>query len=123
MVTGPKAENRSIRKSRSMGILWPGSTSSSRRMPGPIRRAVSFWGRSRNRLQLSTAGVAGPGIRRDDAKKLTLRLRRRQLHGFAAAAGADLVRVVEHELRLHLVGPVVHLGAQQEQHGLGIDQD
>src|SRR6185295_10846223 len=48
---------------------------------------------------------------------------RLQLHRLAAAAGGNLVRVVEHELRLHLVGLVVHLGAEQEQHGLGVDQD
>ena len=54
---------------------------------------------------------------------LPLILRSRQLHRFAAAAGAGLVRVVEDELRLHLVGLVVHLGAEQEQHRLGIDQD
>src|SRR5580658_2585303 len=45
-----------------------------------------------------------------------------QLHRFAAATGADLVRVVEDELRLHLVGLVVHLGAEQKQHRLGVDQ-
>src|SRR5207237_3474486 len=52
-----------------------------------------------------------------------LHLRRRQLHRFAAAAGGDLVGVVEDELGLHLVGLVVHLGAKQEQDRLGIDQD
>src|SRR3954454_22142005 len=76
IVTGPKSENRSIRKSRSM------------------RRPT-----------------------------LTSDLRRRQLHGLAAAAGRDLVRIVEDELGLHLVGLVVHLGAEQEQHRLGIDRD
>ena len=55
--------------------------------------------------------------------ELSLDLRGRQLHRLAAAAGAGLVRVVEDELGLHLVGLVVHLGAEQEQHGLGIDQD
>src|SRR5438105_11698397 len=75
IVTGPKSENRSIRKSRSM--------------------AMPRWSD----------------------------LRRHELHGFAATAGRDLVRIVEDELGLHLVGLVVHLGAEQEQHGLGIDQD
>src|SRR6202012_6273733 len=56
-------------------------------------------------------------------KKLAVDLRRRQLHRLAAAAGRNLVRVVEDELGLHLVGLVVHLGAEQEQHRLGIDQD
>src|SRR6201991_2747019 len=46
-----------------------------------------------------------------------------ELHRLAAAAGGNLVRVVEDELGLHLVGLVVHLGAEQEQHGLGVDQD
>src|SRR5262249_23214194 len=46
-----------------------------------------------------------------------------ELYGLAAAAGGNLVRVVEDELGLHLVGLVVHLGAEQEQHGLGVDQD
>src|SRR5664280_3791090 len=50
-------------------------------------------------------------------------LGRRELHGFAAAAGAGLVRIVEDELRRQLVGLVVHLGAEQEQHRLRIDQD
>src|SRR5437868_7316851 len=52
-----------------------------------------------------------------------LDLRRRQLHRLAAAASADLVGVVEDELGLHLVGLVVHLGAEQEQYGLGVDQN
>src|SRR3954454_1741752 len=52
-----------------------------------------------------------------------LDLRRRQLHRLAAAAGTDLVGVVEDELGLHLVRLVVHLGAEQEQHGLWVDQD
>src|SRR5690242_11215401 len=47
----------------------------------------------------------------------------RELDGFAAAAGRGLVRVVEHELRGHLVDLVIHLGAKQEQHGLRVDQD
>src|ERR1700761_827891 len=48
---------------------------------------------------------------------------RLELHGFAAAAGANLIRIVEDELGLHLVGLVVHLGAEQEQDRLGVDQD
>src|SRR5437879_13417028 len=75
IVTGPKSENRSIRKSRSM--------------------AMPRWSD----------------------------LRRHELHGFAANAGRDLVRIVEDELGLHLVGLVVRLGAEQERPGLGLDQD
>src|SRR6266481_531359 len=55
-------------------------------------------------------------------RKSAVHFRRRELHGFAAAAGADLVWVVEDELRRHLVDLVVHLGAEQKQHGLRIDQ-
>ena len=50
-------------------------------------------------------------------------LGRLELHRFAAAAGRGLVRVVEHELRRQLLGLVVHLGAEQEQHRLRVDQD
>jgi glutathione S-transferase len=46
-----------------------------------------------------------------------------ELDRFAAATGRGLVRIIEHELRRQLVDPVIHLGAQQEQHCLGIDQD
>src|SRR5712671_1694451 len=53
----------------------------------------------------------------------TLHLRRRQLHGFPATAGAGLIWIVEDELGLQLVGLVVHLGAEQEQHGFGINED
>ena len=72
--------------------------------------------------------VMGPRVRGDDAwlepcRILPIHLCSRQLHGFAAAAGAGLVRIVEDELRRHLVDLVVHLGAEQKQHGLGIDQD
>src|SRR3954462_7281771 len=49
--------------------------------------------------------------------------RRRQLHGFAAAAGRRLVRIVEHELRGELVGLEIHLGAEEKHHRLGIDED
>src|SRR5947209_8447935 len=41
---------------------------------------------------------------------------------FPAAAGRDLVRVVEHELGRELGRAEIHLGAEQEQHGLGVDQ-
>src|SRR6266508_4419729 len=55
--------------------------------------------------------------------RLGRRLRGRlELHRLAATAGRGLVRVVEDELRGELVGLVVHLGAEQEQHRLGIDE-
>src|SRR5258708_36197736 len=54
---------------------------------------------------------------------ISIDLRSRQLHRLAATAGTDLVGIVEDELGLHLVGLVVHLGTEQEQDGLGIDQD
>src|SRR5260221_2121299 len=41
-------------------------TSSSRRTPGPIRRAVSFGQFVRDLLQQQTTGIMGPGVRRDD---------------------------------------------------------
>src|SRR3954464_13271401 len=83
MVTGPKSENKSSRKSRSMSAN-----------------------------SASTAGAA-----------LTAGLRSRQLDRLPATASTGLVRVVEDELRRHLVDLVVHLGAQQEQHRFGIDED
>src|SRR5262245_7575294 len=48
---------------------------------------------------------------------------RLELYRFAAAAGRRLVRIVEYELRRELVGLIIHLGADQEQHRFGIDQD
>src|SRR5215475_11851874 len=47
---------------------------------------------------------------------------RRERDRFAAAAGRGLVRIVEHESGRQLVDLEVHLGAEQEEHGLGIDQ-
>src|SRR5450755_1881557 len=40
--------------------------SSSRRTPGPIRRAVAFGQFVRDLLQQQTTGIMGPGVRRDD---------------------------------------------------------
>ena len=45
------------------------------------------------------------------------------LHALAAAAGRGLVRIVEDEVRGQLVELVVHFRAQQEKHGLRIDQN
>src|SRR5207237_10228768 len=42
---------------------------------------------------------------------------------FAASAAALLVRIPEDEARLDLLLDVVHLGTQDEQRGLGIDQN
>src|SRR4051812_29173673 len=56
-------------------------------------------------------------------KILAVDLGWRELHGFATPAGRDLVRVVEDELSLHLFGLVVHFGAEQVQHRLGVDQN
>src|SRR5215813_12286364 len=48
--------------------------------------------------------------------------RRLELDRLATAARGSLVRVVEHELRGELVGLVIHLGADQEQDRLRVDQ-
>src|SRR5690349_24961081 len=53
----------------------------------------------------------------------TFGLGRREQHGFTAAAGRSLVRIVEHELRRYLADLPVHLGAEQEQHRLGVDHE
>src|SRR5262249_7410881 len=41
----------------------------------------------------------------------------------AAAAGAGLVRIVEHEARAHPVGAIVHFGTEQEHDGRRVDQE
>src|SRR5450759_645527 len=125
IATGPKSANRSIRKSRSIEYRshpYPSSRDSSVRAVALI---VAPSEPHRNRLVKRPAkgNSGGYGSRLTAGTTWWLDLRRRQLHGFAAATGAGLVRVVEDELRLHLVGLVIHLGAEQEQHGLGIDQD
>src|SRR3569832_283794 len=89
MVTGPKSENRSIRKSRSIAPPVPQN-----RLGRTATRAASAF----------------------DVGRL-------ELHRLAAAAGANLVRIVEDELSLHSVGLVIHLGAEQEQNRFGVDQD
>src|SRR5207237_2829710 len=48
---------------------------------------------------------------------------RRERDGFAAPAGGSLVRVVENELGRELVDLVVHLGTEQKQHGLRVDEN
>src|SRR5438105_6063943 len=121
IVTGPKSENKSIRKSRSM-------MASLRRQSLIVRSAScasrTMRPRSRPRPSFETPRKrAAPQMKPAHAGKEVSDLSGRQLHGFATAASAGLVRIVEDELRRHPVDLVVHLGAQQEQHGLGIDQD
>src|ERR1700733_14078123 len=93
IATGPKSANRSIRKSRSMR----GGSRLYEVVP-PCGGATRIW-------------------------RLAVNLRGRQLHRLAAAASAGLVRIIEDELRRHLVDLVVHLGTEQKQHSFGIDQD
>src|SRR5215471_10180487 len=88
IVTAPKSENRSARKSRSITSPCEETAHSEREEYAP---------------GLNLGGL--------------------QLHRFPTSAGADLVRIVEDELCLQLVGLVVHLGSEQEQHGLWIDQN
>src|SRR3954453_6359128 len=96
-------------------------------MPKPenIRRIVTGpksenkW--SRKSRSMALAQPARPCA--DASIGLAIHLRSRELDGLAAAASTGLVRVVEDELRRHLVDLVIHLGAQQKQHRLGIDQD
>src|SRR6266566_1245308 len=120
IVTGPKSENKSIRKSRSIdaslrrqSLIVRSASCASRTMRPRSRPRPSFETPRKRAAPQDEAGARGE----------VSDLSGRQLHGFAAAAGAGLVRVVEDELRRHLVDLVVHLGAQQEQHGLRIDQD
>src|SRR3979411_3266288 len=100
IVTGPKSENRSIRKSRSIMecqlydvILRceldgaPAPFGEPRRM---IEGIVAI-------LRDAAQERGSSGCRQRSGEK-TLDLRGRKLHRFAAAAGAGLVRVVEDEL-------------------------
>src|SRR5688572_6708884 len=90
----------------------------SRNTPAPLNMRRTVTGpKAENNSRMSSGSMDPAGsVRRRGI------LRRRQLHGLAAAAGGGLVRVVEHELRRELLGLVVHLGAEQEQHRLGVDQ-
>ena len=45
----------------------------------------------------------------------------RQSHRFPATAGRRLVGVFEGKLRRHFCALEIHLGAEQKQHGFGID--
>ena len=83
-------------------------------------------------LVLRRAEVMVPAKARTEAAHRLLELapqrlelvagRGREVHRFAAAARARLVRVGEHELGRELVGLVVHLGAEEVHDGLGVDQ-
>src|SRR5262245_44099587 len=96
--TGPKAENNSRMSSGDTASACPGKVGTG----FPIRTCA--------KSRIGWALLVGLGGRFE-------------LHRFAAAAGGGLVRIVEHELGGELVGLIVHLGAEQEQHRLGIDQD
>src|SRR3954468_14342604 len=120
MVTGPKSANRSVRKSRSMSPQPQRQSLMVRRRVSAVSNHAAPYLASGHPSRRARCALLRMRSRRAERG---LHLRRRQLHGLAAATGGNLVRVVEDELGLHLVGLVVHLGAEQEQHGLGIDQD
>src|SRR6185436_5844631 len=73
--------------------------------------------------------LAGPARNKTSARGARIvRLRRHQfatsyVEGFATAAAALLVRILEHEAGLQLLLDVIHLGAEDEHRGLGVDQD
>src|ERR1700733_10558799 len=92
-------------------------------MPAPpnMRRTVTD-PKAANNSRMSSGPTAAP---RPCARLRALLLslgRRLELHRFAAPAGPGLVGIVEHELGGELLGLVVHLGAQEEQDRLGVDQ-
>src|SRR3954471_22473724 len=98
MVTGPKSANRSIRNSRSM-------------KSGPRARRPTFIAPPSLRAKRSNPGCRfGGSLDCFVAPLLAMTsglpvdLGRAQLNRLAAAAGGDLVGVVEDELGLHLVG-------------------
>src|SRR5829696_6349366 len=82
----------------------------------PNMRRVSTTPRGSKRSRMASASTALPGGKE-------LRLGGRDRDGFATAAGRGLVRIVEDELRRELGGLEVHLRPEQEQHGLGVDED
>src|SRR6201990_2131897 len=95
-----------------IGRIVTGTKSANR----SVRNSRSIQSIPAQRSSVNAAPRPGQEIRSSNFCRL-------ELHGLAAAAGGNLVRIVEDELGLHLVGLVVHLGAEQEQHGLGVDQD
>src|SRR3954468_4642978 len=117
MATGPKSANRSIRNSRSMaGFPGRAAQPSYHRRHCERSEAIQI-------VAAETVWIASSQVLLAMTEKLPVDLCRAQLDRLAAAASGDLVGIVEDELGLHLVGLVVHLGAEQEQHGLRIDQD
>src|ERR1700746_816178 len=94
-------------------------------MPNPenIRRIVTGPKSEKRSIRNSRSMDAGRRHAAWRTRYSSFGVRRLELHGLAATAGAYLVRIVEDELGLQLVGLVVHLGAEQEQHGLGVHQD
>src|SRR3954468_13073773 len=110
---------RKITPSTTSAIIRP-----SAKMPAPLnmRRTVTGPKPANNSLMYSGSApltaAPCPSVRLG-----ALGLGRRQQHGFTAAAGRGLVRVVEHELRRQLADLPVHLGAEQEQDRLGIDHE
>src|SRR5437016_14234742 len=76
-------------------------------MPKPenIRRIVTG-PKSANRSIRKSRSMKSRSRLSESSRRLDLRCG--QLHGFAAAAGAGLVRVIEDELSRHLVDLVVH---------------
>src|SRR3954452_17680835 len=110
----------------------------STKMPWPPNmRRTDTGPNSRKSSWIVSASISAPSksgyrfcvrAREDDARTRLVRFGggrisgRRQLHRLPTATGRGLVRVVEHEGRGQLVHFEIHLGAEQEQHGLGIDQ-
>src|ERR1700751_4174592 len=93
----------------------------SEKIPNPlnIRRGTT----GPNAANISTMLAASMAARGGVSVRLgRFARRRRQRHRLAAAAGGGLVRIVEHEAGGELVDLEVHLGAEQEHHRLGIDQ-
>src|SRR5262249_42911425 len=92
-------------------------------MPAPPNmRCTSTGPNTENNSRISLGDTEAPQARRRSSVRVRLGCRL-ELDRFTPAASRCLVGIVEHELRRELVGLVVHLGAEQEQHRLGIDQD
>src|SRR5947209_5112000 len=127
MVTGPKSANRSIRNSRSIeGFPERAGQPLYHRRHCERSEAIQTAAAEAACIASSHPRKIASQFCREllaMTEKLPVDLGRAQLDRLAAAAGGDLVGVVEDELGLHLVSLVVHLGPEQKQHGLGIDQD
>src|SRR5262249_12044818 len=117
--TRPKAENSSAMWSGSMTFpttlsVVPAKPPKAPQAPGPMHTVV---------MDSGSRACARPERRSIVCYLLRGFIRGRELDRFATAAGGNLVGIVEHELRGKLVDLEVHLGAEQEQHRLRIDQD